>query len=180
MVKRWVALRMLAVLPVYMAIYIPIYARDLKGASQYTLGLMDSAYWLLIFLTAIPMGLAADKYGKKRVIFLLTPLYLLSLALLIYAPSDLFLVVSGLLSGTLWLTLVTQVSVWGDLVPLELLGSWSGLLGLARGLVGVLSPVLGGFLWNTLGPDSLIYFMMAAMVARALILATIPSSITRG
>jgi MFS family permease len=180
MAKRWIVMSMLAALPVYMAIYIPLYARDLKGASQYTLGLMDSAYWLLIFLTAIPMGLTADKYGKKKVIFLLTPLYLLSLVLLMYAPSDLFLIISGLLSGTLWLTLVTEVSVWGDLVPLELLGSWSGLLGLGRGLMGILTPVLGGFLWNTLGPDSLIYFMMVAMVARALILATIPSSITRG
>jgi MFS family permease len=180
MAKRWIVMSMFGALPVYMAIYIPLYARDLKGASQYTLGLMDSAYWLLIFLTAIPMGLAADKYGKKKIIFLLTPLYILSLILLMYAPSDLFLVASGLLSGTLWLALVTQVSVWGDLVPLELLGSWSGLLGLARGLVGILSPVLGGFLWNTLGPDSLIYFMMVAIVARALLLATIPSSITRG
>jgi hypothetical protein len=107
-------------------------------------------------------------------------LYLFSLLLLMYAPSDIFLVASGLLSGTLWLTLVTEVSVWGDLVPLELLGSWSGLLGLTRGLVGILTPVLGGFLWNSLGPDSLIYVMMAAMIARALILATIPSSITRG
>jgi hypothetical protein len=90
------------------------------------------------------------------------------------------LVASGLLSGTIWLTLVTQVSVWGDLVPLELLGSWSGLLGLARGLVGVLSPVLGGFLWNSFGPDSLIYFLILSQVAKALILSTIPSSITRG
>jgi MFS family permease len=180
MVKRWVTLSMLSSIPVVMAVYIPLYARDIKGASQYTLGLMDSAFWLLIFLTAIPLGLAADKYGKKKIIYLLTPLYVLSLLLLIYAPSDIFLVASGLLSGTIWLTLVTQVSVWGDLVPLELLGSWSGLLGLARGLVGVLSPVLGGFLWNSFGPDSLIYFLILSQVAKALILSTIPSSITRG
>ena len=179
-VKRWVAVTMLSVIPVFMAVYIPLYARDLKGASQYTLGLMDSAYWLLIFLTAIPMGLAADKYGKKKVIFLLTPLYILSLVALMYAPSGIFLVLSGLLSGTIWLTLVTQVSVWGDLVPLELLGSWSGLLGLSRGVMGILSPVIGGFLWNSLGPDSLIYFLILTQVARAVILATIPSSITRG
>jgi MFS family permease len=180
MVKRWVTLSMLSSIPVVMAVYIPLYARDIKGASQYTLGLMDSAFWLLIFLTAIPLGLAADKYGKKKIIYLLTPLYVLSLLLLIYAPSDIFLVASGLLSGTIWLTLVTQVSVWGDLVPPELLGSWSGLLGLARGLVGVLSPVLGGFLWNSFGPDSLIYFLILSQVAKALILSTIPSSITRG
>jgi len=180
MAKRWIAMSMLSVIPVFMAIYIPLYARDLKGASQYTLGLMDSAYWLIIFLMAIPMGLAADKYGKKRIIYLLTPPYILSLLLLMYAPSDVFLVASGLLSGTIWLTLVTQVSVWGDLVPLELLGSWSGLLGLARGVVGILTPMIGGFLWNSLGPDSLIYFLIITQIARALILSTIPSSITRG
>ena len=47
------------------------------------------------------MGLAADKYGKKRIIYLLTPPYILSLLLLMYAPSDVFLVASGLLSGTI-------------------------------------------------------------------------------
>ena len=180
MAKRWILMSMLSVIPNFMAIYIPIYARDLKGASPYTLGLMDSAYWLVIFLTSIPMGLAADKYGKKRVIFLLTPLYILSLLLLMYAPGDVYLVASGLLGGTLWLTMVTQASVWGDLVPMELFGSWSGLLGFSRGIVGILSPILGGFLWNTLGPDSLLIFLMATQVARALVLATIPSSVTRG
>jgi MFS family permease len=179
-VKRWLAMSMLSMMPVFMAIYIPLYARDLKGASQYTLGLMDSAYWLLIFLTAVPLGLAADKYGKKKIIFLLTPVYILSMLLLIYAPSDTFLVASGLLRGCIWLTLVTQVSVWGDLVPMELFGSWSGLIGLSRGIAGILSPIIGGFLWNSLGPDSLIYFLILTQIARALILYTIPSSITRG
>jgi MFS family permease len=42
MVKRWVTLSMLSSIPVVMAVYIPLYARDIKGASQYTLGLMDS------------------------------------------------------------------------------------------------------------------------------------------
>ncbi len=180
MVKRWIVMSIFSVFPVFMAIYIPLYAKELKGASQYTLGLMDSAYWLLIFITAIPMGLAADKYGKKRIIFILTPLYILSLLLLLYSSNDVALVVSGLLNGTFWLTLVTEVSIWGDLVPIELLGSWSGILGLARGIVGILSPILGGYIWNTFGPNFIIYLMMATIIARAIILSTIPSSITRG
>lgn len=178
MVKRWIAQSVLSVLPVFMSIYVPLYAREVKGASQYTLGLMDSAYWLLIFLLAIPTGLAADRIGKKKVINLLTAIYCVSLLLLVYAPSDAVLIASGLLSGCLWLTLVTQVSIWGDLIPMELFGSWSGLMGLFRGLANIFSPILGGLLWNSLGPEYVMYFLVATQVARVLILATIPSSVT--
>jgi predicted MFS family arabinose efflux permease len=156
MVKRWIAQSFLSVLPVFMAIYVPLYARDVKGASQYTLGLMDSAYWLLIFLLAIPTGLAADRIGN----------------------SDAVLIASGLLSGCLWLTLVTQVSIWGDLIPMDLFGSWSGLMGLFRGLANIFAPILGGLLWNSFGPEYVMYFLVATQVARVLILATIPSSVT--
>jgi MFS family permease len=178
MVKRWIAISTLSFLPQFMSIYVPLYAREVKGASQYTLGLMDSAYWLLIFMLAIPTGLAADRMGKKKVISILTPIYCVSLLLLVYAPSDAILIASGLLSGCLWLTLVTQVSIWGDLIPMELFGSWSGLMGLFRGLANIFSPILGGLLWNSLGPEYVMYFLVATQVARVLILATIPSSVT--
>ena len=46
--------------------------------------------------------------------------------------------------------------------------------------MGILTQMIEGFLWNSLGPDSLIYFLTITQIARALILSTIPSSITRG
>ncbi len=180
MVKRWIVYSMISGLPIYMAIYIPLYARELKGATQFTIGLMDTAYWLSIVLLAIPIGLSADKFGRKKLIMLMTPLYSISMLFLIRAPNDLMLILAGLLSGFIWLSLTTQVSIWGDLVPKELLGSWSGMMGLLRGIVNIISPILGGLLWNSLGPEYVLYFLAATQIVKLPILATIPSSITRG
>ncbi|UCH56791.1 MAG: MFS transporter [Candidatus Bathyarchaeota archaeon] len=175
-IKRWIALSMLSVLPMYMSIYVPIYAREVKGASPYTIGLMDAAFYLVIVLLAIHIGLSADRHGKKRLITLMTPLYAASLLLLVLAPNELTLIAAGFLNGFLWLTLVVQGSIFVELVPRELLGSWSGMTMLFRGFVNIASPTLGGLLWDSLGPEYVFYFLIAVWLLRLLIIATIPAT----
>jgi len=176
MVKRWLALTTLSVLPMFMAIYVPLYARELKGATQYTLGLMDAAYWTLIVLLAIPLGISADRFGRKKLTMLLTPIYSISLLLIVFAPNNLILIVGGLLGGSIWLGLVTEASLWVEAVPKELLGSWSGMRGLLRGLMNIVSPILGGVLWNFLGPKYVLLFLAASQVIKLPILASLSSS----
>ena len=176
MVKRWLALTTLSVLPMFMAIYVPLYAKELKGATQYTLGLMDAAYWTLIVLLAIPLGISADRFGRRKLTMLLTPIYSISLLLIVFAPNDLILIVGGLLGGSIWLALVTEASLWVEAVPKELLGSWSGMRGLLRGLMNIVSPILGGVLWNFLGPKYVLLFLAASQVIKLPILASLSSS----
>jgi len=176
MVKRWLALTTLSVLPMFMAIYVPLYAKELKGATQYTLGLMDAAYWTLIVLLAIPLGISADRFGRRKLTMLLTPIYSISLSLIVFAPNDLILIVGGLLGGSIWLALVTEASLWVEAVPKELLGSWSGMRGLLRGLMNIVSPILGGVLWNFLGPKYVLLFLAASQVIKLPILASLSSS----
>jgi MFS-type transporter involved in bile tolerance (Atg22 family) len=180
MVKRWIVYTLLSTFPMFMAIYIPLYARELKGANQFVLGLMDTAYWLVVVLLALPIGLRADRLGRKRVVMLLTPLYSVSLFLLLYAPNDAVLVIAGLLNGFIMLASVTQGAISVELVPQELLGSWFGMLGLFRGLANVISPALGGLLWKTLGPAYVLYFLALTQLIKLPILASMPSSKTGG
>ncbi len=176
MVKRWLALGTLSVLPMFMAIYVPLYAKELKGATQYTLGLMDAAYWTLIVILAIPLGISADRFGRKKLAMLLTPIYSTSLLLIVFAPNDLVLIAGGLLSGSIWLALVTEASLWVEAVPRELLGSWSGIKGLVRGLMNIVSPILGGILWNFLGAKYVLLFLAASQLIKMPILASLSSS----
>lgn len=180
MVKRWIVFSILSVFPLFMSIFIPLYARELKGATQYTIGLMDAAFYLLIVLLAIPVGLSADRFGRKKLIILMTPLYCLSLLLIVYAPNTLVLIVAGFLNGFLWISLVTQGSIMVELVPRELLGSWSGILGLFRGMVMIASPIMGGMIWKSIGPEYVFYFLVGTQILRLTILASMPSSIIRG
>ena len=111
---------------------------------------------------------------------LLTPLYCASLILILYAPNDIVLVLAGLLNGFIMLAAVTQGAITVGLVPGELLGSWFGMLGLFRGFVNVVSPILGGLIWEALGPAYVFYFLVASQFVRLPILASIPSASTGG
>lgn len=180
MVKRWVAYLMLSSFTMPMAIYIPLFAAELKGADQFTLGGMSTAGWLVILILALPSGRLADMFGRKKLILLMTPLYCASLLLLIHAPNRAALIAVGLLGGFITLSGVTEWAITAEIVPPELLGSWYGMLGLFGGGVSVVSPILGGAIWQALGPAYVFYFLIATQVAKLLVLASVPSSITRG
>jgi MFS family permease len=126
------------------------------------------------------VGVLADRYGRKKMVALLTPLYCLSLVLLVVAPNDLVLILAGALNGFFMLGAITQAAIRIELVPREMLGSWNGLNSLSRGLVNIAAPIIGGFLWMSLGPEYVFYFLIATQVVKLGVLWTIPSSVTRG
>jgi hypothetical protein len=65
-----------------------------------------------------------------------------------------------------------------ELVPIELMGKWSGLTGLFRGLITIPAPVLGGLIWNSLGPAYVFLVPIAADVLfRIPLLASIPETL---
>jgi len=180
MVRRWTAYLTLSAFPMYMAFYVPLFAAEFKGADQFTLGWMDAASWLVILLLALPSGRLADRFGRKRLITLMTPLYCASLLLLIHAPNRAALIAVGLLGSFFILTDVTEWAITAELVPQEMLGRWYGMLGLFRGGVSVAAPILGGAVWQVLGPAYVFYLLMGTQLVKLLILASVPSAITRG
>jgi len=173
-VKRWILYQMTSMLTMYMAFYVPLYAREVKNADQYTLGAMDTAFYVVVVLCSVPGGILADRIGKKRLIMLVTPLYSAAMLLLVRADSSPLLILAGLMSGFNFVAGVTQGAISVELVPRDLLGSWFGLNGLFRGLVSMASPVLGGVIWNSLGPQYVFYFLAATQILKLGILATVP------
>jgi len=180
MVTRWLIFTMISTVPMYLAFYIPYYAKELKGADPYVIGLMDSAYWASSVFLALPVGVLADRYGRKKMVAILTPLYCLALVLLIVSPNDIVLIIAGALNGFFMLGAITHAAIGLELVPREMLGSWNGLNSLARGLVSIAAPFIGGLLWASLGPEYVFYFLIATQAVKLGILWTIPSSVTRG
>jgi MFS family permease len=180
MVTRWLVFVMISNIPRYLAFYIPYYAKEIKGADPYVIGLMDSAYWASSVLLALPVGVWADRYGRKKLVVILTPFYCLALVFLVIAPNDLFLILAGALNGFFTLGAITQAAIGLEMAPKEMLGSWNGLRSLSRGIVNIASPFIGGLLWVSLGPEYVFYFLIATQAMKLFILYTIPSSVTRG
>jgi MFS family permease len=100
----------------------------------------------------IPFGRLADRVGRKRVIYLVTPLWYAANILLILSPNAVTLVLSAVLQVFYSLSSGITSAMTLELVPLEEQGRWSGILGFFSGALTIPAPVLGGLIWQELGP----------------------------
>jgi MFS family permease len=179
-VKRFLLYNSILITPFYLnAIYLPLYAAQVKNADAFTLGGMATAALLVPLILSIPSGKLADRYGRKRVVYLCLPLYCLSLILLALAPEggSIMLIVSGVFQGFYMLGMVTANAIRAELVPISLLGSWGGLLGLFGGIVGIIVPISAGFLWNAINPLSVLLLLIASAALAAVVLSTMPETL---
>lgn len=176
---RWLVVSSLTWLPMAMtAPFLQLFAHQAKGADQYLLGIMTAATILARLLFGIPLGRLADRVGRKKVIYLLTPLWYASNLLLVLSFNSTTLI----LSGALWTFYAISAGITGamtlELVPIEQMGKWSGLIGLVRGLVTIPAPILGGLVWKSLGPVYVFLIPIGIdLLLRIPLLTTIPETL---
>ncbi len=177
--RKWLAISSLTSFPLAMSLpFMQVFAHEVKGANQYVLGAMATATILTRLLFGIPLGRLADRIGRKRVIYLLTPLWYGSFLILMWAESQLLLI----LSGALWTFYYVNSGVTGamalELLPVEDTGKWTGLQGLFRGLVSVPAPILAGWLWRELGPMYVFLVpLVVDLIIRIPLLTTVPETL---
>ncbi|MFO8036683.1 MAG: MFS transporter [Anaerolineales bacterium] len=177
--QKWVFISSLTSLPMAMTPpFLQLFAHQVKGANQYVLGAMTTATVLARLLFGIPMGRLADRIGRKKVIYLLTPLWYASHLLLIFS----FNPVTLILSGALWTFYYINSGITGamalELLPPEKMGKWSGLRGLFQGLVTIPAPILGGLIWGELGPMYVFFVpLVIDLFLRIPLLITVPETL---
>ncbi|MGD0803742.1 MAG: MFS transporter [Candidatus Bathyarchaeia archaeon] len=179
-VKRFLLYQSIFMVPFYLnVIYIPLYAAQVKNADAFTLGGMATAALLVPLILSIPSGKLADRFGRKKVIYLCIPLYCLSLVLLATAPvgNSLMLIAAGVFQGFYVLGSVTGNAIRAEIVPISLLGSWGGLLGLFGGFVGIIVPITAGFIWGAVSPLSVLLLLVASTIIAGAVLITVPESL---
>lgn len=179
---RWMVVSALGWLPLAMTgPFLQLFAHEVKGADQYILGLMASAAVALPLAFGIPLGRLADRLGRKKVLYALSPLWWASFLLLVWAPASWVLVLAGALQGLYQIALIIGGTMAIELVPVAQLGRWSGLNGLFRGLVTIPGPLLGGLVWQHLGPAYVFLIPIAVdLLARLPLLSTIPETLHGG
>jgi MFS family permease len=139
---------------------------------------MTTAMVLTRLIFGIPLGRLADRIGRKKVILLLTPLWYASNILLAFSTNAMTLVFSASLQTFYAISSGATSAMTLELVPLEQVGKWSGLLGLFRGLLAIPAPVIGGLIWETWGP--LYVFLLPLIIdflVRIPLLLTIPETL---
>jgi MFS family permease len=177
--RRWLAVMSLTWLPMAMTgPFVQLYAHQAKGADQYLLGIMATATVVARIAFGIPLGRLADRIGRKKVIYMLTPLWYGSFLLLILSRSPAMLVLAGGLQVFYLIVSGVTSAMTIELVPIEQMGKWSGLLGLVRGLVTIPAPTIAGLVWDRLDPAYVFVVpLVIDLVVKLPLLATIPETL---
>jgi MFS family permease len=179
--KRWIIFSTLGMF--IMSMVSPFrapFAHEVKGANQFIIGGMASASLVVQVLFATPLGRLADRIGRKKVFYALTPLYWASNLLLVFAPTPELLILSGVLLGFQNIvSIVVLASIRAELVPVDCLGRWRGILSLFGGLASITASIIGGFIWETLGPAYIFLLpVVIDLLVRIPMMVSIPETLT--
>jgi len=177
--KRFLVIHSITFLPLGMVIpFTQVFAREVKGADQFILGAMVTGFALTPFLLGIPLGRLADRIGRKKVLYLIAPLFWASNLMLIWAPSPLFLVVAGVLQGFLNINLVVTGAMNFELVPPEQMGRWTGISRFFRMLLAAVTAYLAGAIWDSIGPQYLFLIVVGLdIIIRVPLLIGMPETL---
>ena len=155
--------------------FIILRATDVGIPAERTL-LVYAGYNFVAAAASYPAGGLSDRWGRKRVLLIALAVFAIAYAGLALSTSAslvtaLFLFY-GLFQGT-FRAVGKALAV--DLVPVELRGSGGGIYGAVVGLSALVASVVGGQLWDGLGPTAIFGYGAACAVLGALMLAPVPS-----
>lgn len=177
--KRWILINALVTIPFSMVTpYMPLFAHEQRGADEYLLGGMTTATTVITILMSVPLGRMADRIGRKSVLYLLTPLYYAANLALVFGRGSIILLAVGALWGFYQISWIVTSAMTAELVSMDQMGRWIGVLGLCRGLVSVPGPIIGGMIWNQIGPAYVFLIPIAIDLAiRLPLLATMKETL---
>jgi MFS family permease len=114
---------------------------------------------LVYSLSAIPAGIAADKFGKKRIILLGFILFaVLYYGFAVAESSAAVWVLFGLYGLFMGLTEGIQKAFLAAIIPQDFKATAFGVYGTCVGLAMFPASLIGGLLWDHVSPSSTFYF----------------------
>jgi MFS family permease len=178
-VKRWLLFQSLNMFTMTMlSTFRYPYVYEIKGAGQYIIGGTATAMLITEVLFSTVIGRFADKVGRKKAFYILIPLFSAANIALIFAPSPQWIILSGFLMGFRMIASFSYGSMTPELVPSEYMGRWRGLIGLFTGLASIPAPIIGGLIWERLGPEWVFISITAIdLFIRTPLLYTVPETL---
>ena len=123
---------------------------------QFILGWRGTIATAIPVFFSIPAGYLAERVGRRRLAYYTRFIGWMGTLITIFTPRthpELLIVAIALQS-----MLITMFIGWTafrqESIPLQARGRWSGINILMNGLVGIITPILGGTIWN-INPDYL-------------------------
>ena len=141
-----------------------------EGIREATIPIVYLMFNLIYSLSAVPAGMFADRFGKRRVIFLA---FLLFSALYFgfaraKGPSTIWMMFAlyGIFMG---LTEGVQKGYLATIIPKDYKATAFGIYNMAVGIALLPASVIGGWLWDHVSPAATFYYGSATALFAALL-----------
>ena len=109
---------------------------------------------------------------------MLIPLVWISNLLYVFSPSNEILLIAAFLNGFQSISMVIQNAMTAKLIPPEYMGRWIGVLGLFIGLIDIPAPIIGGLIWENIGPEFIFIIpIIIDIIIRLPLLYTMPETL---
>lgn len=133
-----------------------LYLVDVKGADEFILGWQGTVATALMVAFAIPIGRAAERWGRRRVAYLSRVCREVAILITIVTPRTHpeLLIVASVFDGLFAVLFIGWEAFDHEVVPLDARGRYIGVTMLVNGVMGVVAPILGGLLWEVT-PDAI-------------------------
>ena len=179
--RKWLFIAAVGYLPNAMVVpYVSVYAAEFKMAAPALLALMVTCQALTSTITGYPVGILADRFGRKKVLFVLVPLIWLALIILMLAPAHkpFFLIIVGLLLGCLDLCGPLFAAVQRELVDPRVMGVWLGTTQFTNAIVSAVMAIVAGFVYDHVSPImTFVIFLACDVLIRIPLFASIPETL---
>lgn len=141
---------------------VPIYlTQDLRADSQ-QMGIIITAVIVGVLISQVPLGLAADRFGKRRTLFACAVVLAITFALMAMVQDWRWFIPTGILTGAMAGSLYPLgLAIIGSVIRPERLGAANSLFSLAFGIGSLTGPAVSGFAMTHLGDRWLFYLPMA-------------------
>lgn len=175
----------LALIMTGFGIIIPVFPQRLEalGLGAGTLALMEGAFGLGTFLFSTPMGVLANRYGRKPIVLFALFGFIVSNLLLAYVNTAPLFIAIRFLEGTFVAGFMpASMAMVGDAIPLDKQGRWIGFMTTAQAGGLALGPAIGGVLYQSWGFRSPFllsagFALVAALLALVLLPETLPEQV---
>jgi MFS family permease len=157
-----------------------LYAKEIKDAGAWHLGLMSTVETLSFIVMSMPMSQLADTRGRKIAFILTRPSRLLWMLLLIFSPDPNWLILAWFFRGMGMAG--SSYQTWMlELVPPEKRGRWMGITNTFNSLIRIPAPIIGGIIYQSINPELIfiIPFFLSLLVRIPIIYFKVPETLRK-
>ena len=151
----------------------PLYLKDALGASVWAISFLSMLEQSERLVFQLPGGVLADRFGRRRIIVYGTAIRIFTPLLYLWATDWITLIPALLLNGVTSIYMPAFNAIIADSLPNDERGAGYGAFRMITSIPQIFSPVIGGYLFDRMGPaEGFRLFMYISIIVNAIVTYT--------